>query len=383
MHKRRRVLLLIASSSPYTCGCLRGIGAYVRIHRPWDVIHRDARNLTLSAIHELAALEPDGVIACLESIEAANELATWPMPVVDLSSAAPIREAAQVRADPRRVAAAIVEQFLQRGFRRFACCSSNPDGELAPGTGQSFTQQLNQSNFEVLRFQPSINAPDNGLAEWVKSLPRPIAVMAADDRLGRRILEACADAGIPVPEQISVVAVGDDDALCELASPSLSSVRLDAVATGTRAASLLGELLRFRSPARGESVLLPPVGVTTRESSGGPAVDDAVVAQALHLIRESACGGINVEELLNHLPVSRATLERRFARLLNCTPKDQILRLRIDRARQLLRETDYNLATIAKLCGFKTAAHLSVTFKAQTHQSPGQFRNGAPARDTV
>jgi LacI family transcriptional regulator len=106
-------------------------------------------------------------------------------------------------------------------------------------------------------------------------------------------------------------------------------------------------------------------------------MDDPVVARALHLIRQSACSGINVEELLGHLPVSRATLERRFAKLLQRTPKDEILRLRIDRARQLLRETNHNLATIAKSCGFKTAAHLSVTFKAHTHQSPGQYRTAS------
>jgi LacI family transcriptional regulator len=213
------------------------------------------------------------------------------------------------------------------------------------------------------------------IVEWLKPLPRPLAVLACDDERGRAVLQACAQLDVVVPEEVAVLGLGDDAFICELANPPLSSVRANARAIGFHAARMLAELMDGRS-AQVAPVLVPPLGVVTRASTERPAIDDTVVARALNVIRHNACTGLNVEELLEHLTVSRATLERRFAKALNCSPKDEILRLRLERAQQLLRETNYNLAAIATLCGFKTAAHLSVTFKAKFKQSPGQYRGG-------
>src|SRR5439155_7888808 len=197
--------------------------------------------------------------------------------------------------------------------------------------------------------------------------------MACNDVRGRQVLDACAQHRIRVPEEVAVVGVDNDEVLCGLANPPLSSVEPDTKRLGYLGAEMMRRMLNGTKIAKGVT-MIPPRGVATRLSSDILAIDDPVVAEAMHVIRQHACSGMNVEELLDHLTVSRATLERRFTKLLGRSPKEEIQRLRIEKARELLRETDHLVATIAEMTGFKTVAHMSVAFKAMTGQAPGQFR---------
>jgi LacI family transcriptional regulator len=306
----------------------------------------------------------------------AARLAVLAVPFVDVSHTPTAAASASVHGDLRAAANLVAEQFVQRGFRHFAFCGRRDDPKRG-ACRDAFARYL-ADHGHMLAAADAPGDDANQLLDWLKPLPRPLAVLACDDTAGRQMLEACHLHGIAVPEDVTVIAAScNDESICELTQPPLSSVQTDAQEVGFHAAEALAELMKGGPAASPrEPVLVPPIGIVTRVSSELPAIEDRVVAQALHLIRGEAHRGINVDRLLNHLPVSRATLERRFARVLNRSPKEEILRLRLDRARQLLRETDYTLAAIAKLCGFKTAAHLSVSFKAHVGQSPGQYRAG-------
>jgi LacI family transcriptional regulator len=211
--------------------------------------------------------------------------------------------------------------------------------------------------------------------------------MACNDARGRQVLMACRSAGVHVPEEVAVIGVDNDEVLCDLADPPLSSVVPAAERIGYEGAALLERLMRGQRPPS-RPLLFDPLGVVTRLSTDTLAVEDARVAAAIRTIRERACDGLNVEGLLEHLAgqgvlLSRSTLERRFAEVLGHSPKDEILRVRLGRVQQLLIDTDHPLSTIAALVGVEHHEYLSALFKARTGETPGRFRRrmGRPARD--
>ena len=130
---------------------------------------------------------------------------------------------------------------------------------------------------------------------------------------------------------------------------------------------------------RGEKVppeahLVPPLGVHARQSTDILAVEDKEVAAALRFIREHACDGITVEDVLRAVPLSRRVLERRFRRVARRTPHEEILRLRLERVKQLLSETDLSLERISSLAGFAHPEYMSVAFKREVGVTPGCHR---------
>jgi LacI family transcriptional regulator len=161
--------------------------------------------------------------------------------------------------------------------------------------------------------------------------------------------------------------------LCELSDPPLSSVAPNSKRIGYEAAALLARMMSGRKPPV-EPVFVEPEGVITRRSTEVLAIEDRHLANVVRFIREHACEGIDVSDVLKAVPLSRSALERRFARTLGRSPKEEILRVRLNRARQLLSETDFPLWTIAEKIGLEHTEYLNVIFKKKTGLTPGQFR---------
>ena len=214
---------------------------------------------------------------------------------------------------------------------------------------------------------------------WLEKLPKPVGVMACYDFRGQQLLDVCRELDIAVPEQVAVIGVDNDERLCQLCTPPLSSVIPDSRGAGYRAAQLLDRMMRGeRVPA--DATLLSPLGIAERQSTDMYAVDDADMATALRYIREHACEGIAVSDVLRVIPLSRRMLEHRFQKVIRRSPHAEIVRIRMERAARLLRETDLPLAEIAQRAGFASSIYLSKAFKNYTGVSPRSFRmNGRSA----
>jgi len=198
--------------------------------------------------------------------------------------------------------------------------------------------------------------------------------MACNDDCGREVLEACRIAKIHVPEQIAVVGVDNDNLLCELSDPPLSSVALDTEGGGYPSAALLDELMqgRIRKPQR---LVVTPLHVVTRPSSDIVALDDVDVAAALKFIHERAANPICVEDVVAHVQLSRRALEIRFQKAMNRTIHDELLRIRMERARRLLLESDLPIPKVAAGVGFSTANYFVQVFSREVGITPARFRN--------
>jgi len=212
-----------------------------------------------------------------------------------------------------------------------------------------------------------------GVAEWVKRLPKPLGMFAGNDTRGKQLLDACRLARVAVPEEVAVIGVDNEELACKLALPPLSSVIPDAFRVGYEGAAML-DLLMQGHPVPERLRYIPPLGVATRQSTDVTAISDSRVASAMSFIREYACEGIGVEDVVEHILVSRSVLQQLFRQILDTTIHAAIIDVRLQRVKQLLAETDLPLVAIARRTGFAYDTYLSIVFRRETGRTPGSYR---------
>ncbi|HEY1108186.1 MAG TPA: DNA-binding transcriptional regulator [Opitutaceae bacterium] len=373
--RRRQVALLIETSNAYARGLLQGVVHYIREHEPWSFYLME-QGRGDDPPPWLERWKGDGIIARIETPKIAAAVVRAALPTVDLSAGRLVPELPWVETDDEQIAGLAAAHLLERGFKHFAFCG-DARFKWSEWRAQHFAARIRAAGHSVQEFSGGnggdVAAQAKALRAWVEALPKPVGIMAAYDIRGQQVLDACRSAGLAVPSDVAVIGVDNDALLCDLASPPLTSVIPNAHRAGYEAAALLEKLMAGRKvPATAH--LIPPLGVAPRQSTDVLAVDDRDVARAVQFIREHACEGINVGDLLRTVPLSRRVLEQRFQKLLGRTPREEILQVRLARVRQLLGETDLPLYLIAERTGFEHVEYLSVVFKRETGQTPSDFR---------
>jgi LacI family transcriptional regulator len=210
------------------------------------------------------------------------------------------------------------------------------------------------------------------IADWLRSLEKPVGLLARDDLRAREVLDACRLAGLHVPEEIAVLGVNDDELICEMADPPLSSIIHNARRVGYEAAAMLENLMSGGKVLA--DIVVDPLGVHARQSTDLLAIEDAEVAKAVRFIREHACDGIRVDDVLDQVTLSRRALEKRFRAAVGRPPHMEIRRAQLERVKQLLVTSDYKLERIAEMTGFSTAQYLAGLFHRIVKMTPGAWR---------
>jgi LacI family transcriptional regulator len=222
-------------------------------------------------------------------------------------------------------------------------------------------------------------ARQEDLARWLKSLPKPVGILAWNSNDGRHVIDACRFVGLSVPEQVAVLSGDDDELLCEACSSPLSGIAVPAQQIGYEAAAMLDRLICGRRPSK-TSISIGPTGIVARQSTDVLAIEDQDLVQAIRFIREHACEAIRVEDVLRVVPLSRRQLEIRFREVLGCSPADEIRRVRLKQAKRLLSQTDMTIPDVAIASGFGSPEYLAYAVKHDTGLSPLKFRSQVRAR---
>ncbi|WP_419194014.1 substrate-binding domain-containing protein [Novipirellula herctigrandis] len=402
IRKLPQVLLLIESSRGYGRNCLMGIASYMRTHGHWQVLHLE-RGLQEKVPANVERQRFDGVIARMENAQIARSINRMGVPTVDLRGLFQPPGGVCYNTDPSACALMALEHFRQRGFRQLAYCGY-PGVDFSDARCTAFKSLCESAGIPVYVFDafaakkstkarqskksrssatPRINTlareakgeMDEALiAKWLLTLPKPLGIFACNDMRGRQVLNAVRSTELRVPDHVAVLGVDDDEVICDLANPPLSSIQPDALRIGFEGAEMLDRLMAGETPDQ-ETVLVPPVRVSIRTSTDVLAVDDMDLAEAIQFIRAHGCDGIGVQDVLEATSISRATLERRFREILDRSPREEIERVRIDRIRMLLAETNYGLEKIATMTSYRTAAHLVTAFRRIAGCTPGQYRS--------
>jgi LacI family transcriptional regulator len=383
--KRRRVAVLVESTRAYGRGLSAGIASYLHQHESWTVYWQE-RGLYDPPPVWLRGWKGDGILARIATPRLAESIRTLRLPTVDLYGWLPGADWPYLRADNARVTRLAADHLLERGFRHLAYCGFkgvNYSEERLPLFRRCIEERGRECHvYQSPRSPPSAGVaareqqgllfPDD-LADWLRALPKPVGLLACNDICGQQVLSACREIGLFVPDQVAVLGVDNDEVLCNLSDPPLSSMDLNSAGIGFEAAALLARLLSG-SPISSRGILQEPRGIIARRSTDVLAIEDEEIAKAVRLIRARACDGLTVHDLLELCPLSANALERRFTRLLGRTPKAEIIRVRLQRVVELLAEADLSLAAIAARTGFTHPEYLSAVFKEKMGTTPGQYR---------
>ena len=365
------VAILMETSRAFGKGVIRGIGNYAKAHGPWN-LHITPGDLD-QRLPPAEMWHVDAVIGRISSRQILFDLRKRKVPVVCID---PVSYCGSyyVKSNQATVCKMAFEHLRDRGFRRFAFCGLNT--YWGAERREHFGHHVRAAGLEFHNFEFGGHCGktlERQLADWLSSLPKPVGLMAQDDLLAHEAINICRFVGVNVPEQIGIIGVDNDELVCELSAPTLSSVALNCERVGFEAAKVLDSVLASKKHDPVE-VLVEPINVVPRQSTDAVGIDDPVVAAAMRFIREHVSEPISVADLSRQVFVSRRALEMRFEKVLGRPPHEEILRCRVARARELLISTDMKLSAISTASGFSSIRYMHRTFQRKLKQTPGEFR---------
>jgi LacI family transcriptional regulator len=376
------VALIVETSTSFGRRLLRGVAHYVRENGPWSV-YLEQRSIYDPAPPWLKDWDGDGIISRAAFPEIARLVVNTRITAVDLNEQVTGLGLPLIFNDHEAIGRMAAAHLLERRFTQFGFLGhagvfwseERRRGFRAAVEAAGYCcSEYRGTNKTLPRYhQRSWEKEMEQVAHWVDALPKPVGILAANDFRALQLLDACRRAGVPVPEKAAILGVDDEETVRDLASPPLSTVVPNAMQMGYEAAAMLDHLMHGGRPYE-QKVLIPPLGIITRQSTDVTAITEPIVAEALRFIREHACEGVGVEAVVHHLAVSRSVLQRRFARVLGRTVHDVILGTKLDRVCQLLAETGLPLIAIAERAGFKHVEYLCNVFKERMDTTPTAYR---------
>lgn len=387
MKKIPKVKLIFDIATESGRGYLRGIAKYNRINGGWALCRDTFYNRYLSKdlqFEEFAIENYDGIIANITSpheFEYLKKFTSRGIPaIVSTYFKEQFPNLTHIFTDNFKVGRLAADYFLEKGFENFAYCGlssiywSNERKNGFKSVLDNSERIISFNEYENYQSEQKHHEEFLRLIDWLQELPKPVAMMVCNDDRGQDILAACRIAKIHVPEQIAIVGVDDDEMVCELSTPSLSSVKLNIEKAGFEAAQLLDSVLNGKVALPCDEIIVDPVKVVERQSSDSYGVSDDDVNIALSYIRQNVKNAIQVVDVVESTSLSRRALERRFKTILGRTILDEIRRVRSDKIAQLLIETNMSVMQIALYMNFNGIENVSRYFQQKYNMTPLAFR---------
>ena len=373
MRRFYRVLLLIESSRAAGRSLLRGMAGFARHHGRW-LCHWETGGLEKAWPH-LRTFQADGII--MRDVDRVEEALEYHVPLVVVGhSRHEVPGVVNLVSDSETIGRLGAEHLLNCGLQHLAYSglAGVPWSEERAG---SFCRRVAAAGLQAHYHQtpPGASGQEErrGLAEWLLGLPHPVGVMACNDDHGQQVIEAAKLAGLRLPDEVAVVGVDNDELVCELSAPPMSSVAVNFERAGYEAAHLLDRLMRGQRPPASR-IVARAVGVVTRQSTDILAVQDARVAAALRFIRQHAAMPVSVREVARASGLSRRALEKQFRTLLDRSIRREIARVRVERICRMLEETNRPISEIAEAMGFEGQQHFARYFRAEKGMTPLAYR---------
>ena len=367
---------IIVAMDWYDERVLRGIFRYSREHS-WH----------LSPFMANGRFTPNGwpgdgaITCCAPGFE--DLIKSLRMPIVDISYIDMPNRIPRVGVDNTAICKMAVDHFLNRGYKFFAYYSWEDvpvnilrrDAYFADlrsrGIPREQIFEIKQSARKVLTQWKS---HQKDILDQLNNIPRPLSVFTGQDNLAASLIEICTRAGIHVPEEVAVLGVDNIDLLCESSPVPLSSVRTRLEKVGYQAAHQLNRLMKKEINNNAAPTLIAPHAIVSRQSTDILAVDHPAVFIALRYIKAHFGEPITIEDIAAHTGLSKRGLEKAFEQHLTRTPASELRRVRLDKAKRLLTETNDKIESIALDCGYSNSSNLSCAFRRDSKMSPREYR---------
>jgi len=385
--KAYRIALLFNANKTFDREVIAGIAAHLAGTRvAWDLFMEEDFRLRLSGMDRW---QGDGVIADFDDPDVARALANCQVPVVGVGGSysndgAYPSGVPYVATDNFKLVKLARDHLIDVGLQRFAMFSL-PESEgsrWAQEREGAFRSLMAEDRMEAEIFRgcetnaASWDSAMQGQIDWLRSLPKPVGVIAVTDARARQLLQACAIAGISVPEQVALIGIDNDPLVRMLTRIPLSSVIQGTQEIGRTAAHLLEQMLHGVRLTN-TRIMVPPAGINVLASSRYQAVKHPHVMRACHYIRQYACQGIKTHQVAEYVGVSRSSLEVYFRQELGCSVHDMILRSKLDAAKAGLESGERSIADVALGCGFTSTQYMHLVFKRELGCTPRAYRDRA------
>ncbi len=272
--------------------------------------------------------------------------------------------------DDRAVGRLAAEYLIGRGLRTLIYVPES-HAHFSVQRGAGFVVAGRSAGARVLRL-PHRASEGADLARAITQADPPIGIFVASDNHAEGVYAACQACGLSIPAQVAVIGANDDAVQCETIRPTLSSAAIPFQQIGWTAMAVLEQAMTDGAVA--SETLVPPTGVVTRQSTDLTAVDDPTLRQAIEIMTRRAADGININDVLDELMVSRRRLEQLFAEHVGRTPHQHLELIRIDLAREMLTESTLPIGHIARLCGYESHRRFGEAFKRQVGLPPIRYR---------
>jgi len=366
--RQRTVVIVIQQLSKATSDVISGITRFAMGHAEWQLVTTDPVTdaLTEDPVRQTPV---DGIIGEAESVADAYVLRRKDA-VVQITDTAADEPVHSVTCDHRAVAAAAAEFFLKRRFGSFAFVDTPSEARFSRLRGDAFQSCLAQHGHRCERTRA--NAP--GFADWLRRLPRPCALLAANDHYAIHTINVCRVSGLRVPEDIAILGVDNTNIFCEHSLPPLSSILPAFESAGYQAASLLDKIMRGKV-SRTRRILYGVEGIFERRSTECTGDAGSIVATAAHdYIRSHLSSQIGIKDIAAAVRANEQALRIAYRDTYGTSPLADLRELRLNSAAHMLRTTSTPVDAIPGLCGFGNALHAKTLFKRQFGMTMSQYR---------
>ncbi|HOL32447.1 MAG TPA: DNA-binding transcriptional regulator [Anaerohalosphaeraceae bacterium] len=379
--------MLIESSRGNVYDFLSGISKYADEHGPWlfhfgepgPFYRKGQDKIVRKSTFWPPQWTPSGVITC--NYDLTRKYTDKRIPtILTTESNSEGSNLPKIVIDHDEIGRMAAKEYLNRGYRYFGYCGFD-EYIWSVKRGNSYKKYLEDKGFEVYRYQPV--KPNSSrrwekeriaLAKWLHGLPKPIGIFTCDDTRGRDVIEICSLEQCEIPGQVAVLGADSDSIICNSCSPPLSSIKLDFINAGYKAAELLDKLMRGEKPSL-ETILVHPLEVETRRSTDITAVHDTDVKEAIRFIHNHIYENIQVNDVVYAISVPKRKLQDKFYALLGRTISEEIKRIRADKISQMLLKTDMSVQQITLKFGHYGLRHVARFYKRQTGLTPTEFRH--------
>lgn len=372
---RLQIGIQVPADESHGRNLIGGIEQYARDQGNWDFWWDRQMDPTFAQTYPL-----DALITAGHEQNFVDLYKKLNIPIVCVTGSLAAGQLPLVAIDNMLIGQIAADYLMDLGFDRLAFFK--PRGYIKDTRYTSFHKRIEQRNPNAITMHfpgtdELLDTPPvervNIYHDWLNQLQFPIAIFAYNDIYAMELMMTCRSHGLRIPEDVAILGVDDDELACRLSQTPLSSIDTGAFGAGYQAAQLLNQIIQGKKAPKSPQ-FVKVAGVISRQSTDVLSVADPDLANALTLIRHHACEGISATEILNEIFVSRTSMEQRFHKLLGRSIHQEILRVRLDKARYLLRSTDLPMPDIAERCGFSYASQLSHIFKRETDITPRQYR---------
>lgn len=378
-----KIILLIDISEEYGQNLTKGIVKYSKEHGPWvfckmPLFYRETHGVE-GIVKFAKEWGANGIIAHLDNALDIKKIHEAGISLIVEDFKERFEGTSNITGGYFETGEMGAEYFIKKGFKHFGFYGFK-NIVWSRERFEGFQNYLSDHKFAVHNFdqdhqgektlwfyKPSL------LSQWLKSLPKPIAIMACDDERAQHITEACKQAQIPIPEQIAVLGVDNDQMICNLSDPPLSSINLDTEKGGYEAAKLIHFLISEKKQTP-QNIVVKPTHIITRHSTDITSASDELIAKALKFIHLNIADKINVSDVLKEVPLSRRSFEKRFYDITGVAVYKYIYNLKIQKFAERLLETDKTVSEIAMESSFALSNNISRQFKQVKGCTPSEYR---------